>query len=267
MDDALRADVHVGAGGHLTVLADTEGVHAFVVIATAVVGDDHAVGHHHPGCAGVGGEQAHGVPAVHDEGLLLRHFAQIAHHEAVLCPVLEDGAVSAVGDEFLRMLRDGRVQVVLDHQHDGRRLGRPCGVMVDGPGVHRVIRHEPIHVDAAKVLQLLGEFRSELRVLFGWEIAQGICQGQLLLLRGEDVLSNGSMWHLGVAFPRGRQNGGQAFRNGGLEIGEGRSGRGGGVHLRGLWGCGRGLSLGHIRRGSVCNRWCSNSRVCGGIVR
>ena len=123
VDDALRADGHVGPGGHLAVLADAEGVHALVVVAAAVVRDDHAVGHHHPGRAGVGGEQAHRVPAVHDERLLLGHFAQVAHHEAVLGPVLEDGAIAAVRDELLRVLGDGRIQVVLDHQHDGRGLG------------------------------------------------------------------------------------------------------------------------------------------------
>ena len=127
VDDALRADVHVRSGGHLAVLADAEGVHALVVVAAAVVRDDHAVGHHDPGSTGVGGEQAHRVPAVHDEGLLLGHFAQVAHDEAVLCPVLEDGAVAAVGDELLRVLGDGRVQVVLDHEHDGRGLGCLAG--------------------------------------------------------------------------------------------------------------------------------------------
>ena len=67
-------------------------------------------------------EEAHGVAAVHDQGLFLGHLAQVLHGETVLGPVLKYPAVTTVGDEFFRMLRHCGVQVVLDHEHDGRRL-------------------------------------------------------------------------------------------------------------------------------------------------
>ena len=53
VDDALRSDVHIRAGRHLSVLAHAEGVHALPVVGFRVVGYHHAVGHHHARCAGV----------------------------------------------------------------------------------------------------------------------------------------------------------------------------------------------------------------------
>ena len=45
MDDALWADVHVGAGRHLTVLRYAQGVHSLPIVWFGVVGDNHAVRH------------------------------------------------------------------------------------------------------------------------------------------------------------------------------------------------------------------------------
>ena len=266
VDDALRADVHVGPGGHLAVLADAEGVHALVVVATAVVRNDHAIGHHHARRAGVRGEEAKRVAAVHDERLLLGHFAQVAHHEAVLRPVLEDGAVAPIRDELLGMLGHGRIQVVLDHQHDGRSLRGLRWVVVDGSGVHRVVRHEPVHVDAAIGAELFGELQGQRGMVLLREVAQGIGQGELLLLGREDVFPDRGVRHVRVALTGCGQDVRQTFGQGGLEVGQGQGGRGGGVHLRGLWDCGCDRFPCRIRRDNVCIRWCSNSRVCGGIV-
>ena len=51
VDDALRADIHIGTSRHLSVLAHAEGVHALPVVGLGVVGDDHTVGDDHSRCA------------------------------------------------------------------------------------------------------------------------------------------------------------------------------------------------------------------------
>ncbi len=189
MDDALRTDIHVAAGRHLTILRHAEGIHAFPVIGLGVVGDDHAVGDHHAGCILVRGEQTQRVAAVHDKRLFVGHLAQIFHHQAILCPVLEHGPVAAVGNQLMGMLCHTRVEVVLDHHHDGGSLGGAVRIFVDGTGIHGVCGPEPVHVDASITFQLFGKLRSQSGMKMLGEIAQRISQGQSLQFGGEDVLA------------------------------------------------------------------------------
>ena len=222
MHDALRADVHVAAGGHLAVLRHAQGVEALPIVRLAVVGDHHPVGHHHARGVGVAGEEAERMAAVHHQGLLIGHLRQVAHGEAILGPVLEHRAVATVGDQLVRVLGHGGIQVVLDHQHDGRRLPALRGVMVDGPRMHGVLRAQTMHVDASEVLQLLRELRRQRGVVLRVEVAQGIAQGQLLLLGRQDVLALGRVAHARVERAGGRQDIGNAFTDGlleGLEVG------------------------------------------------
>jgi len=67
-------------------------------------------------------EDAEGMARVHHQGLLITHLRQVFHGEPVLCPVLEDGAVAAIGDELMRVLGHCRVKVVGYHQHYGSSL-------------------------------------------------------------------------------------------------------------------------------------------------
>ena len=193
MDDALGADVHVGAGRHLAVLAHAQGVELLPVVGLRVVRDDHAVGDDHARRVLVGREQAQRMARVHHERLLVRHRGKILHHKAILRPVLEDGAVAAVDDEFVRVLRHARIQVVLDHRHDGRRLPGLCRVFVDGPGIYLIRRAEPVHIDASVLLQLLGELLRQHRMVPLREVPQRILQRQHLLLVLQYILSLGRM--------------------------------------------------------------------------
>ena len=193
VDDALRADVHIGTGRHLAVLGNAERVESLPVVRFGIVGNDHAVGDDHTRGVLVGREKTHRETGVHGQGLLVGHVGQILHGEAVLRPVLEDGAVAAVGDEFVRVLGDAGIQVVLDHGHDGGCLAGFCRVFVNGAGVHLIVRAEPVHVDAAVALQFFCEFGGEDGVVSGREIAQGVLQGQDLFLMGEDIFAFGCM--------------------------------------------------------------------------
>jgi hypothetical protein len=166
---------------------------------------------------GVAGEEAERVAAVHHQRLRVGHLAQVLHHQAVLRPVLEHRTVAAVGDQLVRVLRHGRVQVVLDHQHDGRGLLALRGVLVDGPRVHRVFRTQAVHIDAAVGVQLGGELRGQRGVVLRVEVAQCVPKGQLLLLGAQDVLALGGVAHLGVErLCRGKDIG-DAFADGLLE--------------------------------------------------
>ena len=99
------------------------------------------------------------MAGVHYQGLFIGHGGQVLHYQPVLRPVLEDGAVAAVDDEFVRMLGHSFVQVVLDHGHNGRRLPRACRIFVNGPGIDLIGRPIPVHIDASIGLQLGRKFR------------------------------------------------------------------------------------------------------------
>ncbi len=62
------------------------------------------------------------MTAVHMQGLLITHHGEVLHGEQVLCPVLKYRAIATIGDEFIRMLGNRGVKVVLDHEHDARCL-------------------------------------------------------------------------------------------------------------------------------------------------
>lgn len=55
---------------------------------------------------------------LHSESLVLLHDLQVVHREVVLCPVLEDCTVATVGDQLVWELRNLRIKIVLNHQHD-----------------------------------------------------------------------------------------------------------------------------------------------------
>ena len=221
--NALRTNVHVASCGHLTVLGHPQGVEFFPVVRLAVVGDHHPVGHHHARCVFVRRKQAQRMAAVHHQGLLLGHLSEVMHHQPVLRPVLEDCPVAAVGDQLVRVLRHSRVQVVLDHQHDGRRLFGFARVPIDGARQHGVSGAQPVHVDASVIGQFLGEFRSKNGVLFGREVAQGIGQGQFFFTGRKDVFAARCVRNVGVQRTGLGEFSGQSFGHQGLKF---RSGHG-----------------------------------------
>ena len=122
MHDALRTDVHITAGGHLPVLADSQGIETFPVVRFGIIRDHHSVGHYHAGCVLMTGKQPQRMSGIHYQRLIVSHRSKVLHREPVLRPVLEDGAVAAVYNQFVGMLGHSLVQIVLDHRHNSRRL-------------------------------------------------------------------------------------------------------------------------------------------------
>ena len=193
MHDALRAYVHIGTGGHLSVLRHAQGIATLPVVGLRVVGNDHAVGYHDARCILMRGEESEGMAGIHDQCLLVGHLRKILHHQSVLCPILEDGTVAAIDYQLMGMLRHSRVEVVLNHEHDGSRLTRAVRVFINWTGLHLVLRTIPIHIYTPILPQLLGKFRCQGGMKMLWEVAQGITQRQLLLFRREDVLALGGV--------------------------------------------------------------------------
>ena len=208
--DSLRTDVHIRSGCHLPILAHAEGIQSLPVVGLGVVGYHHSVSHHNPRRRCRRGEESQRVAGVHHERLLVGHLREVFHSQAVLRPVLKHGAVAPVGYEFVGMLGYARVQIVLNHHHDGRGLARPGRILVYWPGVHRILRTVAIHIYASVALQLVGEFGRETAVELGGEIAQGVAQGEFLLFLCENVFAARSVVHVRVVYGVGRKLGGDA---------------------------------------------------------
>ena len=198
MHDTLGPYIHVAAGGHLAVLAHTQGVEALPVVGLGVVGNDHAVSHDYARSILVAGKEPQRMAAVHDQGLLVRHGGEILHGKPVLGPVLEDGSVSAVDDELVRMLGHPLVQVVLDHGHDGGRLAGPGRILVNGPGIHLIGRPVAVHVDAAILPELCRKFRCQALMQCFREVPQRVLERQHLLLGAQDILAFGRVVNLRI---------------------------------------------------------------------
>ena len=122
VDNTLGADVHVGTSRHLAVLRYAKSIHSFVILLARMVWNHHAVGYHHSRRIGMRRKQAQWMARIHDERLVICHFAEVLHHETILRPILEHCSVSAVSDEFVWKLCNSGVEIVVNHEHDGCRL-------------------------------------------------------------------------------------------------------------------------------------------------
>ena len=126
------------------------------------------------------------------QGLLVGEGLQIFLDEAILHPVLADLAGLAVGGELVGVQSHVEVQVVVDHDLDGPALDAVALVFVDGLSVELAGGAEAVAVDAAVLLQLLGELLGHLGVMVGMDVPKGVLDGQGLVGLG----------HMG--FPAGR---------------------------------------------------------------
>ena len=185
MDDALRADVHPAAGGHLTVVGDAERGGAVEVLLIVEGADHQAVGDDDAGRHLVGVEQAQRMAGHDDQRLLVGQLLEVLLDEAVLHPVLADLTGLTVGDQLIGIERNVEVEVVVDHDLNGAALDALALVLVDGLAVELALGTEAIAVDAAVLLELGGELLGHLLVMVGVDVAQSVLDGERLIGLGQ----------------------------------------------------------------------------------
>ncbi len=176
MDDALGADVHPAAGGHLAVVDAAQRGQPVEVLRGVEHPDHEAVGDDGARRLGPRRKEPQRVARAHHQGLLVVHDLQVALDEQVLHPVLADLARLAVGHQLVGVEGDVEVEVVVDHHLHGPRLGDATDVGVDGPAGDPAGRPVAVAVDPAPGAQLLEKLRRhDLVVLLG-DVAQRVLQ-------------------------------------------------------------------------------------------
>ncbi len=182
VDDALWADVHPASGRHLTVIGHAQCLGPVVVVQIVVHADHQTIGDDDSRCFGPAVEQSHGMSGVQHQCLVLIQGLQILFDQLILHPVLADCTGLSVGDEFIGIQCDLKIQIVVDHDLEGLALDAVGLVFIDGFAVKGFLREIPVAVDLPLFLQLLVEFLChDFMVLFG-DVAQRVFDRQKLIL-------------------------------------------------------------------------------------
>ena len=189
MHNTLRTDIHVRAGCHLPVLGYAQGIKPLPIVGFGVIRNHHSIGNHNPWRFGMRREKSHRMTGIHHQRLVVGHLAEVFHRKAILRPILKNSPISAISNQLVRMLRHRRIEVVLNHQHDSRRLLRTGWVLINGACIHGVARPEAVHVNSAVFAQLLYKLGCQHRMMPGMKVPQCVAQGQLFFSFAEDVFS------------------------------------------------------------------------------
>ncbi|MEY9488179.1 hypothetical protein RKD26_003973 [Streptomyces calvus] len=122
LEDALRADVDPGAGGHLPVHGQAEGLQTAELLPVGPVADEVGVGDEDARRPLVGLHDADGTAGLDEHGLVLLEGLQRADHGVEGAPVAGRLAGAAVDDQLVGVLGDLGVEVVLQHPQGGLLL-------------------------------------------------------------------------------------------------------------------------------------------------
>ena len=191
VDDALGADIHPAAGGHLPVIGHAQRRRPVEVLLVVKGAHHQAVGQDDPGRSFVGAEQTQRMAGKDGQRLLPGQLLQIGHNEPVLHPVLADLAGLAVGHQLIGIEGHIKIQIVVDHHLNGPALDAVSFIFVDGAAPDPAPGPEAIAVDAAVLLQLPGKLLRHLGVELGRDVAQRVFDGQRLVLRRKPGLPAG----------------------------------------------------------------------------
>ena len=170
VDDALRADVHPAAGGHLTVVDAAQRGQAMEIFRRVEHTDHQAVGDDCARRLRARREETERMPGADHQGLGVIHDLQVAFDQEVLHPVLADLARLTVCDQFVGVEGYVEVEVVVDHHLHGLRLGDAADVAVDGLSRDLSGRSVAIAVYPAPGLKLFEKLGSDDFVVFGGHV-------------------------------------------------------------------------------------------------
>jgi len=142
LHDALAADIDPRPGGHLAVHGETLAIKFVEVFPGCPVRHQIGIGDQHPRRIRMRREHAHRLSRLHQQGFLLGQSFQSFDDAVIAIPVAGGASDAPVHDEFGRVFRNFRVQIV--HQHPQRRFGHPgtraqgfAAGRADDSGFHR----------------------------------------------------------------------------------------------------------------------------------
>ncbi len=127
LHDALRADVDPGARRHLAVHHQSLAVELVEMLPGRPVRHEIRVRDQHARRIHVRAENADRFSGLHEQRLVVLEAAQDRENRVESFPVARGFAYSAVDDELVGVLRNFRVEVVL--QHPERRFGQPAAAI------------------------------------------------------------------------------------------------------------------------------------------
>ena len=185
VDDPLRADVHPAAGRHLAVVGDAHLLGGFPVVLVVEHSYHQGIGDDDAGSIGPRGKEPQRMPGFDHQRLVRGEDFEVLLDQAILQPVLADAARFAVGDQFVRIERDIRVQVVVDHHLKSLAFEASALILVDWLAGETLRRHVPIRIDPAAGFQFLQKFRRQCCVKRFGNIPKSILQGRPGLRRGQ----------------------------------------------------------------------------------
>ena len=193
MYDTLRSDVHIRTGSHLSVLSYAHSIETFPIIRFRIVWYHHTICNYYAGSIFVRWIQSHRITRVHYKSLFFCHFRQVLHRQTILSPVLEHSTISTVGDKFVRVLSNSRVQVVLNHKHNSCCLTTFGRIFLYGTCIHFVCRTETIHVYTSIFSKLFGKFGSQYTMKFWVKITQSVANSQFFFSFSQNIFAFWSM--------------------------------------------------------------------------
>ena len=138
LQDSLGADVDPRPGGHLAVHDQAGALELAELLPGGPFRDQVRVRDQHPGRVRMRAQHADGLPALHQQGLVVRQGPERRADPLEAGPVAGRLAAAAVDHQLFRLLRHLRVQIVL--QHPERRFLHPAPARKGAPagGTDRV---------------------------------------------------------------------------------------------------------------------------------